>query len=125
MPECLRADFAAQLKSGPIPVSVRLPGVVMPQGLFAEGQFVWQVIDAIIAKFKLDITPQQLLLFKLGDDGVSRTLLHPMQTMNEAGILAGTKLVAIVAAPAELGPLMNLPSERLLRVWGGQFESTP
>ena len=97
----------------------------MPQGLFAEGQFVWQVIDAIIAKFKLDITPQQLLLFKLGDDGVSRTLLHPMQTMNEAGILAGTKLVAIVAAPAELGPLMNLPSERLLRVWGGQFESTP
>lgn len=76
-----------------------------PQLLLAKGhwQFVGEVIDAVIVKFKLDVAPQQLRLFKL--DGGVRTLLDPVQTLGEAGIQAGAELaVEVITSQAPLAP---------------------
>jgi hypothetical protein len=78
-------------------VFIQLPGVTQPHFLLADGVYVGQVIDAIISKFKLNATPQQLLLFKLGDHP-SRVSLDPTQTLCEAGVQAGSKLAVEVAA---------------------------
>ena len=75
---------------------VQLPGVQKPQFLLAKGQYMGEVIDAIIAKFKLDFTPQQLVIFKLQHS--CRTILDFTQTLNDAGVHAGTKLVVELAA---------------------------
>ena len=78
-------------------LSIELPGIVEPQGLLAEGQFVWEVIDGIIAKFKnrfSGIDPDQLRLRK--PDGSTSVHLYPMQTLSEAGIRSGTTLVVEV-----------------------------
>jgi len=90
--------FALQVPGGRIPLSIQLPGILMPQGLHVEGKFVWEVIDAILAKFKQleGIKPDQVRLFKLGDDDSSRTLLDSTKTLGEAGIHSGTKLAVVI-----------------------------
>lgn len=55
---------------------------------------VFHLKDAIIAKFKLDVSPQRLILFKL--DG-TRTPLNPAHMLSEAGVTADTTLVVEVA----------------------------
>lgn len=91
-----------------------------------EAAFVDDLADAIIAKFKLDATPQQVQLIKL--DGVARILLDPMNTLGEAGVTAGTKLeVAIVGQGACRGLLMSFedsfahPMFTLLQLIRGHF----
>jgi len=59
---------------------------------------VWEVIDGIIAKFKhrfSGIDPDQLRLRR--PDGNTSVHLYPMQTLSEAGIRSGTKLVVEVS----------------------------
>lgn len=64
------------------------------------GPLVGHVKKAIIAEFKqLDgIKVDELQLFKL--DSGSRTPLDPAQTLSDAGIHSGTKLVVVVTAAA-------------------------
>jgi hypothetical protein len=86
-------------------VFIQLPRVDKPQFLLARGEYVGQVIDAIVTKFKLDIAPQQLQLFKLGIDGSSsRTMLGPTQLLTEVGLRTGTQLAVefIAAMPSGL-----------------------
>jgi hypothetical protein len=59
-----------------------------------KAAFVGDLTDAIIAKFKLAATPQQLQLIKL--DGVAPSLLDPLHTLSEAGVTPGTKLEAVI-----------------------------
>lgn len=83
-----------QVPGGPIPLTIQLPGILKPQGIHAEGHFVWEIVDAIITKFKQlfsGVDPNHVQLFKL--DGSTSTPLDHTQTLNEAGIHAGTKLV--------------------------------
>ena len=62
-----------------------------------EGNYVGEVMDAIITKFKLNVKPQQVVLMLDGD--ASRTALDPTHTLLEANIRARTKLrVAIKPA---------------------------
>jgi hypothetical protein len=69
------------------------------------GPYVGHIKRAIIAEFKLDAAPHHLLLFKLGDTGSgSRTPLNPTQTLSDAGLVSGTKLVVELTA-ATLAPL--------------------
>ena len=77
----------------------------MDQLLLTDVLYVGQVIDAIIVKFKMDAAPQQLQLSKLGDDGSSRILLKPTQTLSEAGIIASTRLVVELTPTPSLVPL--------------------
>ena len=75
----------------------------MPQLLFVEVLYVGQVIDAIIAKFKLDAAPQRLHLQK--KDGNSSMSLDPTQLLSEAGICSGTTLVVeLTSAKAPIEP---------------------
>ena len=97
--------FALSLQLSGAPFFITLPGVLKPQLLRAKGhwQFVGDVIDAAIAKFKLNVAPQQLRLFKL--DGGVRTLLDPVQTLGEAGIQAGAELaVEVIPSQAPFAP---------------------
>ena len=78
-----------------------------PQILRAKGhwQFVGEVIDAAIVKFKQlkGIKADEILLFKL--DGGVRTLVDPVQTLGEAGIQAGAELaVEFITSKAPLAP---------------------
>ena len=77
------------------------------QLLLAEGhwQFVGEVIDAAIVKFRQleGIKADEIMLFKL--DGGVRTLLDPVQTLGEAGIQAGAELaVEVITSQAPLAP---------------------
>ena len=91
------------MPGGPIPLFIVLPGVVKPQLLLVEVLYVGQVIDAIIAKFKLDTAPQQLHMQKI--DGNSRISLDPTQLLSEAGICSGTTLVVeLTSSKAPTGP---------------------
>lgn len=87
----------------PLSLSVRLPGVVMPQYLLAKGHYVGQVIDAVIAKFKLDTAPQNLQLLKL--DGSIRTPLVPTQTLSEADVTANSEVEVEVIAQVPMTPV--------------------
>jgi hypothetical protein len=101
----LSLDFV-QASRASIPLSIQLPDVPEPQFLLAEGEYVGQVVDAINAKFNRlkGVTAEQVQLYKLGDDGTgSRTPLHPMQTLSEAGIISGTKLVLELTAVTTAG----------------------
>lgn len=76
----------------------RLPDSSTCEGMDFVGSHVYHIKKAIIAKFKLDATPQQLRLFKLGDIG--GTPLNPEHTLSKAGITADTKLEVEVTAKA-------------------------
>ena len=80
------------------PLFIQLPGVVNSQFLLADGLYVGQVIDAIIAKFTRfkDMDPSDLQLFKL-----DRSPVYPSQTLREAGVQAGTQLVVELLAASQ------------------------
>lgn len=84
----------------PIALSITLPGVSAPQLLrvTSDCEFVGDVTGALIAMFKQleGIKPDQVRLFKLGDDYSSRTLLDSTKTLGEAGIRTGTKLAVVI-----------------------------
>ncbi len=82
-------------------LSIQLPGVMMPQLLLTEGQYVGQVIDAIIAKFKdlEGIKADQVQLFNL--DGSSQTPLNPTHLLSAAGLVTGTSLVVKLTVTAQ------------------------
>ena len=99
--------FALSLQLSGAPFFITLPGVLKPQLLRAKGhwQFVGEVIDAAIVKFKQlkGIKADEILLFKL--DGGVRTLVDPVQTLGEAGIQAGAELaVEFITSKAPLAP---------------------
>ena len=86
-----------QLPSGPVPLLVRLPGSTDFEVIDTMGPLVGHIKDAIVAKFKLETTPQKLQLFKLDDKGCrSGEALKSRQTLAEAGLLSAT------GAPMEL-----------------------
>lgn len=95
----LTFDLPVQVPSGnvQVPLFIELPGS-SPQLLRVSTvtEFVGDVKEAIIVKFKLDIAPQYLQLFKLGDDD-SRIVLDSSQTLTGAGLCAGTKLEVKIA----------------------------
>lgn len=82
------------MPSGPVTLFIQLPGIAEPKLLRAQwSDYPDDVIDTIITKFKQrfsGVEPDQLHLFKLGDDGSSRILLEPMQTLADAGLFTGT-----------------------------------
>ena len=89
-----------QVTRRPIAVSIALPGVSAPQLLrvTSDCEFVGDVTGALIAIFKQleGIKPDQVRLFKLGDEDSSRVLLDSSQTLSEAGICTGTKLAVVI-----------------------------
>ena len=67
-----------------------------------EIECVGDIKDAVISRFKkrfASVDPDEVQLLKL--DGSTRTLLGPMQTLNEAGIFAGMKLAVAVTRSAD------------------------
>jgi hypothetical protein len=76
--------MSVKLQGTDAPLLLRLPRAV------DENDVVGDIIEAIIAKFKLDAAPQQLKLFKLNDKGIrsSNDALKPMQTLAEADLLS-------------------------------------
>jgi hypothetical protein len=77
-----------------IALFIQLPGSTTLEGLDFAGSFVYQIMDDINAKFNR---------LKLGDDGTGRTPLLPTQTLSEAGIVLGTKLVVELTAVITAG----------------------
>lgn len=87
-----------QIHGEPTPLFIQLPGAVNSQFLLADGLYVGQVIDAIIAKFTRfkDMDPSDLQLFKL-----DRSPVYPSQTLREAHVQAGTQLVVELLAASQ------------------------
>jgi hypothetical protein len=91
---------SSQVPNFPGHVFIMLPESAKFEVIDTIGPLVGHLKDAIIAKFKkrfMGTDPDELQLYKLGDDGGSRTSLDPTQTLSEAGIRTCTKLVVVVA----------------------------
>ena len=97
------------MPSGPITLFIQLPGSTSFEGMDFTGARVYNIKDAIIAKFKLNATPQQVLLFKLDGSG-SRTPLDPTYTLADAGLVADTRLAVEVKVAAPAGALVWIAS---------------
>jgi hypothetical protein len=96
-----------QVPSELIPLFIQLPGFITFEGVRVDPiAFISDLKKAVIIEFKLDTAPQCLRLYKL-DGSSSCTMLDPAQTLGEAGIVAGTKLVAHFAAVAQV-PMAGL-----------------
>ncbi len=94
---------------------IQLPGSTSFEVINTAGPRVGNLKDAIIAKFKQrfsDVDPDQLKLYK---EGSSRTPLDPTNTMSEADIFTGTKLLVEVTAAAQ-APLAGV-WEELVASW--------
>lgn len=81
-------------------MSVKLPGSDAAESLRLtrnDIECVGDIKDAVVSRFKkrfASVDPDEVQLLKL--DGSTRTLLGPTQTLNEAGVFAGTKLAVEV-----------------------------
>jgi hypothetical protein len=86
--------------SGPITVFIRLPNVSSFECIRIDSSaFIGDIKSAILLNFKLDTTPQLMRVLKLGNNGGNSRLLDSTQTLAEAGIQAGTKLVVELLPP--------------------------
>ena len=85
---------------------ILLPGCTSYEVLDTVGPLVGHVKKAIMTEFSnrfYDVDPDQLQLFKLGDNGC-RILLDSTLTMGHAGLRTGTKLaVEYMATQAQGG----------------------
>jgi hypothetical protein len=100
---CRMAESSASTAAVPseLVLFILLPGSsIFQMARVSQAEFVGDVIDAIIVKFKLNAPPQQLRLFKVGDDGSCGTSLLPTQTLKEAGLLAKGPIKLVVELQA-------------------------
>lgn len=91
--------FPPQLPSEPVTLLVQLSSTGPFEVIETTGALIGHVKDDIIAKFKkrfAGLDPDELQLFKL--EGRSMFKLDPAQTLHDAGVRSGTKLVASVRA---------------------------
>ena len=116
----LRSPISQQALRRPITLYIQLPGYTNFEGIDFNGVRVHHLKDAIIAKFKLDVAPQLLQLFKLHDDG-SRTLLDPMQTLSEAGLRSDTKLSVV----ATITPGVIITNDAICRLCALLYTTLP
>jgi hypothetical protein len=94
--------LVVQVPNGLITLLIQLPGCTTLEVLDTAGLYVGHIKNAVITEFKQleGLKADQLQLFKLGGDG-SRTPLDPANTLSEAGIVVGTKLVVELTAATQ------------------------
>jgi hypothetical protein len=91
------------------PVFITLGGGQSVGLLIERDAYVFQLIDAAIAKLKLDVTADMVLLRSVptSDAGEPGVALNPRKTLSEAGVGERSDLVIEVIDASPIGACIN------------------